>query len=83
MSYHDCEQFYFLEVETFLRTKKLFADITIPLEMSELEVQDIDTDEDWKVAEMKYAYSGNKDRFLLNRTYFGKKYCNRFKIEFN
>ena len=27
---------------------------TLPFVMSELEVQDIDTEEDWKLAELKY-----------------------------
>lgn len=54
-AYHDCGQFYFLEVRSFLEHKKLFPPITIPLEMPETEVQDIDTEEDWKIAEIKYS----------------------------
>lgn len=60
-SYHDCGQFYFLNTAAFLKTKKLFADFTVPYEMPESEVQDIDTDEDWKVAEIKYTFL--KDKF--------------------
>jgi N-acylneuraminate cytidylyltransferase len=37
-----------------LTQKKLFADFTIPLEVSELEVQDIDNEVDWKLAELKF-----------------------------
>jgi pseudaminic acid cytidylyltransferase len=53
-AYHDCGQFYFFNVENFLRAKALVTNNTIPLEVSELEVQDIDTEEDWKIAEVKY-----------------------------
>ena len=54
-SYHDCGQFYFLNVEAFLKERKLFTDHTIPMEMSELEVQDIDNPVDWEIAELKYT----------------------------
>jgi len=56
VSYHDCGQFYFLKVKDFLVDKKLFTDFTIPFEMQESEVQDIDNEEDWKIAEIKYAF---------------------------
>ncbi|MCW3116594.1 MAG: N-acylneuraminate cytidylyltransferase [Chitinophagaceae bacterium] len=55
-AYHDCGQFYFLKTDTFLRENKLFTDFTIPMEMPETEVQDIDTEEDWKIAEIKYSF---------------------------
>lgn len=50
--YHDCGQFYVMKVENVL--KGLPAKKTVPLIVSELEVQDIDNEEDWKMAEMKY-----------------------------
>ena len=53
-AYHDCGQFYFIKVESFLKNKKLFTEFTVPFEMPESEVQDIDNEEDWKVAEIKY-----------------------------
>ena len=53
-SYHDCGQFYFFKIEPFLRTGKLVTENTIGLEVPESEVQDIDTEEDWKIAEIKY-----------------------------
>jgi len=55
-AFHDCGQFYFLEVDNFLKDKKLFTDFTLPIEMPETEVQDIDTEEDWKIAEIKYSF---------------------------
>ena len=53
-AYHDCGQFYCMRTEPFLQQKKLFAKYTIPIEIPESEVQDIDSEEDWKVAELKY-----------------------------
>ena len=53
-AYHDCGQFYFFRTEMFLRNKEILTNNTTPLEISESEVQDIDTEEDWKIAEIKY-----------------------------
>lgn len=53
-AFHDCGQFYFFRINSFLKNKKLFNQATIPYEMPELEVQDIDTELDWKLAEIKY-----------------------------
>lgn len=50
--YHDGGQFY------VMKTECIFADLSekkkVPLIVSELEVQDIDKEEDWKIAELKY-----------------------------
>lgn len=54
-SFHDAGQFYFFEVENFMKEKKLFTDNTIGIEIPETQVQDIDTEEDWKLAEIKYS----------------------------
>ena len=53
-AFHDCGQFYFFKCDEFLKTGKLVTDNTIGLEVPESEVQDIDNEEDWKIAEMKY-----------------------------
>ena len=53
-AYHDSGQFYFFQVERFLASRQLFTENTVPLVVSETEVQDIDTEEDWQIAEMKY-----------------------------
>ncbi len=50
--YHDCGQFYVMKVENVL--KGLPVKKSVPFIVSELEVQDIDNEEDWKLAEMKY-----------------------------
>lgn len=52
--YHDTGQFYWLKTSSFLVQKKIFAKNTVPLRVSELETQDIDSEEDWKIAEIKY-----------------------------
>ncbi|MEM4234824.1 MAG: pseudaminic acid cytidylyltransferase [Candidatus Methanomethylicaceae archaeon] len=53
-AYHDVGQFYFLRVEKFLLTKRLLSDFSVPFVVSELEMQDIDDEIDWKLAELKY-----------------------------
>ncbi len=52
--YHDAGQFYCLRTERFLQTGSLVMDNTLPIEISEQAVQDIDTPTDWALAEMKY-----------------------------
>lgn len=52
--YHDCGQFYVCKVEAFRKFKSIVTDSTIPLVLPESEVQDIDTESDWQIAEMKY-----------------------------
>jgi len=52
--YHDAGAFYWLKTESFLKEKNLFTSNNKPLVLKESEVQDIDTLEDWKLAELKY-----------------------------
>ncbi|MBA4240165.1 MAG: pseudaminic acid cytidylyltransferase [Sphingobacteriaceae bacterium] len=52
--YHDAGQFYWLNIPTFLREKKMFTNNTGSIVLNELQVQDIDNETDWKLAEMKY-----------------------------
>jgi N-acylneuraminate cytidylyltransferase len=58
-AYHDAGQFYWLRVESFMKQKKLFMNYTVPIEIPESEVQDIDNEEDWKIAEMKFKIFKN------------------------
>ncbi len=58
--YHDCGQFYLLRVQPFLKEESMVLARTAPLIMDEMEVQDIDTVEDWKIAEMKYRLLGSE-----------------------
>lgn len=53
--YHDAGQFYVTRTESFLKTNSLLVGKILPLELSELEVQDIDNEVDWKLAELKYS----------------------------
>ncbi|PYG89121.1 N-acylneuraminate cytidylyltransferase [Ruminiclostridium sufflavum DSM 19573] len=57
--YHDCGQFYIMKVEKFLEKRSLITENTIPFIMQDIEVQDIDTSEDWDIAEMKYKILKN------------------------
>jgi pseudaminic acid cytidylyltransferase len=56
-TYHDAGQFYWFRVNEFCRDKKIFTSQTSVFELSDLEVQDIDTLQDWRIAEFKYQYS--------------------------
>lgn len=58
--YHDCGQFYFFRVDRFMHKPQLVTDNTIPIEIKEMESQDIDNEEDWKIAEMKYTMLNSK-----------------------
>lgn len=60
LAFHDCGQFYFFRSIPILKKKKLFTDCTIPMEIPESEVQDIDNEEDWKLAEIKYSFLHGK-----------------------
>lgn len=52
--YHDCGQFYACRTEAFLKAQTTDVEHLLPLVLTEMEVQDIDTPEDWAIAEMKY-----------------------------
>ncbi len=52
--YHDCGQFYCIRVGSFMEQKKMVMEHTAPFIQDEMDVQDIDTLEDWQIAEMKY-----------------------------
>ena len=63
--YHDCGQFYFLKTDEFLKEKKLVLNKATAMEMSELEVQDIDNESDWNLAELKYRLSVLKEKIWI------------------
>lgn len=52
--YHDCGQFYCLNVNSFKNQRAIWMENAVPFIQEEMNVQDIDTLEDWKIAEMKY-----------------------------
>lgn len=54
-AYHDAGQFYWMKTEKALRGTNKFG-----FEIPEILVQDIDNEEDWRMAEMKYKYLNEK-----------------------
>lgn len=53
--YHDAGQFYFYKVDSYIKNKGVKGNV-YPLVCPEHEVQDIDNEEDWKMAEVKIKY---------------------------
>jgi len=54
LTYHDAGQFYWIKTDVLVNQSSMVTDNSIAYEISELEVQDIDSETDWKIAEMKY-----------------------------
>ena len=52
--YHDCGQFYIYDTVKFRACRGNLSEGYFPIEVPELEVQDIDNMVDWQLAEMKY-----------------------------
>lgn len=58
--YHDAGQFYLVQVRGYLDNNgKIYSGI-IPIIVDEMEVQDIDNETDWKLAEIKYKLMINR-----------------------
>ena len=51
---HDCGRFYFAKVAAFLKSSSFITDVTRAFRIPSKLVQDIDTLEDWEIAEQKY-----------------------------
>ena len=64
--YHDVGQFYFLDVKSFKKNPIIFSDSTYPLELPPILSQDIDNEEDWRIAEFKYKFLEHKK--VLSKT---------------
>ncbi|WP_293667475.1 pseudaminic acid cytidylyltransferase [uncultured Parabacteroides sp.] len=58
-AYHDSGTFYWIKTEVLQKDKKLLSDNGTAIIMEEFQVQDIDTYEDWALAEMKYRLLHN------------------------
>ena len=52
--YHDAGQFYWFKVSAIKKDMELLKMKASPIVIPETQVQDIDTEEDWALAEMKY-----------------------------
>jgi pseudaminic acid cytidylyltransferase len=59
-TYHDAGQFFWIRTESILKGEKIFTDKLGAIIVKEEEAQDIDTIEDWKIAEYKYSYFRKK-----------------------
>jgi len=53
-AYHDSGSFYWMKTKAFFEKNAIWTDKTKGIVLSELEVQDIDNQDDWKMAELKY-----------------------------
>lgn len=62
-AYHDAGQFYLMKVPEFLKKKAIFTDNSGAIVLSETEVQDIDNETDWEIAELKYQLLRKKAGF--------------------
>ena len=58
-SYHDAGLFYWVNVDTFMKEKSLWAKNVTATIVSEIMAHDIDTLEDWDIAEIKYRMLNN------------------------
>lgn len=58
--YHDAGQFYVFRTDAFRKSGRLMVGNILPMVISELEVQDIDNETDWAIAEMKYRLMQDK-----------------------
>ncbi len=63
-AYYDCGQFYFFNVGRFMQTRSLITSHSVGIEVPETEVQDIDTEKDWQLAELKYLYTFQPNRIV-------------------
>lgn len=54
--YHDCGQFYWMKTAAYLENGNILNNHTKPFFISEMEMQDIDNETDWKLAEIKYKF---------------------------
>jgi N-acylneuraminate cytidylyltransferase len=59
-SFHDAGQFYWMKTSNFMLEKKFFSWNSGAILLNELGVQDIDTETDWLMAELKYKILYNR-----------------------
>jgi N-acylneuraminate cytidylyltransferase len=55
-AFHDAGQFYWLRTASFLEQRQIYARHAVPLLLDDMQAQDIDTEEDWRLAEFKYSW---------------------------
>ncbi len=54
--YHDAGQFYLFKTASFANSGQLLSGTMRAMELPEVEVQDIDSETDWAMAELKYRW---------------------------
>lgn len=58
--YHDAGQWYWIKTDELIKQETLITSNCKAIEKSSMAVQDIDTPEDWRLAEMKLSYLSSK-----------------------
>jgi len=53
-AFYDAAQYYCAKVDSLRKEGRMFCEKTLPVILPESEVQDIDTEDDWVAAEIKY-----------------------------
>ncbi len=53
-AYQDCGQFYFFKTKILFEPGMIYSKNTLPIIVPESEAQDIDNEEDWRIAEIKF-----------------------------
>ena len=66
-AYHDAGQFYWADANRYLVEKRFFSSDAVPVILPRSLVQDIDTPEDWEVAEQMYAACNRRNGKLENK----------------
>jgi pseudaminic acid cytidylyltransferase len=59
LSFHDAGQFYWGKADAWLSGKSAFDDKSIPLFLNQIQCVDINTYDDWKIAEFAFDYLVN------------------------
>lgn len=59
-AFHDAGQFYWIRADVLVKSRRIVTDNSGAIEVSSLDVQDIDTEEDWKLAELKFSLRLNR-----------------------
>ncbi len=59
-AYHDAGLFYWIKTNVFKKQKTFWPQHTAGMEISRFAAQDIDTPEDWKLAELKFKFLKNE-----------------------
>ncbi len=59
-TYHDAGQFYFFKTDILLEQRTILTENSSAIVISEMDAQDIDNEEDWRMAELKFQLRNEK-----------------------